>query len=192
MLSDSSPAAVPVTLTGQVITQAIAFFCFLVLPTVITLMAPRTRLELQHSPTGPTGTVTRYVFLFLPWKTEHRANVSGIRADITPEYRYRGTSVERRKGQKDVRLATGQLILSGDGSELVVQAAPDLAETVAQQGAAFIADPSAGPKTFSLYASWGLSYVLGGIATAFSAFYIFGVSMTVLMSVYRLLRPSGH
>jgi hypothetical protein len=193
MISDSDPsrAAIPESLTNLVITQAIAFFCFIIVPTTITLMVPLTHLRMEHSNRVPTVTIRRYLLIFIPWRTEQIPKVTRIRAEITPEYRYRGTSEERRKGQKGVRVATGQFAIVHDGPDVIVQAAPDLAKQIARQYDEFLADKSAGPRTVSVYASWKLSYLLGGVATALSALYLAGVGMAVLSALLKFLRALG-
>lgn len=165
---------------GHVITQAIAIVVFVIVPIVITLMAPFSTIVLEKSNAGTAVTVHRYVLVFIPWETERIENVAGMRADITAEKRYRGTVEERRKGQKGWRLATGQVaILSGD-DEVIVQAEPDLAKAIVARFDAFAASRSAAPVAIQVHASWWLSYVLGGVMTALCALYVLGVALAVV------------
>lgn len=178
-------------IAAVLVTQAIAIVVFVILPTVITLMVPFTDLEFRNTDSGLEATVRRYVLIFIPWKTERVTHVTRVRADITAEKHYQGTREERRKGQKGVQLATGQVAIIGDGPEVIVQAAPDLAKTISAQFEKFAAGNSAEPMTFSVYASWSLSWILGGVATAFCALYIVGATLAVLTFPFRLMRSSS-
>ncbi len=144
------------------ITQAIAILVFVIVPVVLTLMAPLSNIEFRKSEAGISATVVRYTLMFIPWRTERFEKVTGIRADITEAKRYQGTSEERRKGQKGYRLATGQVAIlhagpTEAGPEAIVQADPDLAKQIVTQFDDFKASESTGPLTFAVYASWSLS-----------------------------------
>lgn len=176
------------------ITQSIAVAIFVILPTVITLMVPFTNLEFKKAESSITATVVRYVLIFIPWKTEQIENVSGLRADVTAAKHYQGTSDERRKGQTGVRVATGQIVILSDKPEAIVQAAPDLAKQVVKQFDEFKSSESAGPLKVAVYASWALSYILGGVVTAFCALYLFGAAIAVLLYPFKKMRqaPNKH
>lgn len=174
-----------------VITQSIALALFVILPTVITLMAPFTNLEFKKSGSAVTATIVRYVLIFIPWKTEQIGNVSGVRADITAAKHYQGTAEERRKGQTGVRVATGQIAILSDKPEVIVQAAPNLAKEVVKQFDEFKNKESTDPLKIAVYASWSLSYILGGVATGFCALYIFGATITVLLYPFKKMRQGS-
>jgi ABC-type sugar transport system permease subunit len=176
------------SLRDRVITQAIAIVFFVIVPIVITLMVPLTNIEFRNSETGATVTVHRYVLIFIPWKTQQITNVTRVRADITAEKHYRGTSEERRKGQSGVRVATGQVAIIGDGPEVIVQAAPDLAKEISRQFDEFVVIRSPEPMTFAVYASWPLSWILGGVVTALCALYVVGATLAVLTFPFKLMR----
>jgi hypothetical protein len=182
MNSTPSNATSKPSLVGKVIAQAIAFLVFVIVPTAITLMIPLTGIQFQKSDAGTTAIVNRYVMIFFPWKTERVVNVQKVRADITAEKRYRGTSEERRKGQKGIRFATGQVAIVADGREVIVQAAPELAKDIEAQFNAFVNAETAEPLFFSVYA---LSYVLGGAATALCAFYVTCVILAIVVFPFR-------
>lgn len=182
------------------ITQSIAVVAFVLVPVAITLMAPITDLEFNRTESGVQAIVRRYVLIGFNWKTVVVPGVTDVRADITAEKRYTGTREERRKGQKGVRLATGQVALLNSGPEVIIQAAPELATEIAAKFDAFAGDGSTDDEAnsldgsslkFRVYASWGLSYVLGGIATGFAALYVFGASMKILLFPFQLLRSGS-
>jgi hypothetical protein len=209
-------------ITQVVITQAIAILVFVIVPVVLTLMAPLSNIEFRKSELGISATVVRYTLMFIPWRTERFEQVTGIRADITEAKRYQGTSEERRKGQKGYRLATGQVAIlhagpkeagpkeagpkeagpkeagpkeagpEEAGPEAIVQADPDLAKQIVKQFDDFKASESTGPLTFAVYASWSLSYILGGIATFFTALYILGAALAIVTFPLKRMRVASQ
>lgn len=180
------------SLMGTIITQTIAFVVFLVVPIVITLMVPFTDLEFRRAGDGATVTIKRYVLMFIPWQTTEIANAKALRAEITPESRYRNTAENRRKDRADtVKLATGQMVVVGDGREVIVQAAPEIAEGISDQFKQFLADRAAKPVAISVYASWRLSYLLGGAVTALAALYVIGACLAILSFPFKRKRQSN-
>jgi hypothetical protein len=174
MGSNAGSKTANTSVKSRVITQAIAVIVFVVVPILITWMASLTRVDFAKTESGTTATIQRYVLIFIPWQTERVAGVSKVEADITPAKYYRGLRSERRNGRTGVRLSTAIVTIIGDGSEVVVQTAPELAKNIPKQFDEFVASESNEPLTLQIYASWSLSYILGGIATFFCAFYIFG------------------
>lgn len=175
-------------LKSVLVTQSIAVVGFVLVPLLITLMAPLSTIMFEKSGAGTTVVVHRYVLMFIPWQTERIDNVTRIHADITPEKRYRDTRENRRKGNIGTRLATAQLEIVGDGPEVIVQADPDLAKNVAARFDAFARNAAAPPEKIEVYASWGLSYVLGGVATFLCGFYLLGATIAVLQFVWKAMR----
>jgi hypothetical protein len=185
----SNPAQTPATLKARIITQAIAIVCFLVLPVIITLVVPFTDLEFRHTGAGASVTVKRYVLTFIPWQTHRIDHVREVRAQVTSGGRYGDSSENRRLGRDGAyRYPTGQLVIVSAGPERIVQASPDKAEAIAAQFGSFANDRNAQPVRISVYASWGLSYVLGGIATFFAALYLFGAAASGLQFLLRQVR----
>jgi hypothetical protein len=162
------------------ITQLIAVLCFVLLPGAITLVAPRTGLAFSKSASGPTVTVTRYVWLVVPWRTVTVDAVSRLDVDVTARSRYANTAENRRKGRAGtVQMPTGQLTVVGAGVPAVVQVSPDTVEEVAARFKRFAAAEHADPERFPVYASWGLTYGLGGVMTFLTALYLLGAAVRI-------------
>jgi len=178
----------PTPVVTTILVQAIAVIVFIVAPITITLMVPFTDIEFRKTGGSVSVGVRRYVLVFIPWETKEILNVKALRAEITSEKKYQDTSENRRKGNTGTRLATGQLVIVNDGSEVAVQAAPELATEISKQFDQFLTSASNEPVKFSVYASWGLSYVLGGIASFFAAFYLFGALVSVVIYPFKRLR----
>lgn len=133
------------------------------------------------------ATVDRFLLMVIPWKHEKVVGTLSVQADVTEAKRYRGTVEERRKGQKGVRLATAQIVIVSGGVETFIQADPELAKRVEKEFAEFLQSNSADELSYEIYASWWLSYVLGGIATSFAVFYVFGATAQILLTSTRML-----
>jgi hypothetical protein len=179
--------AKPTSFKSILITQAIASVVFVGIPILLTYMAPLTSLRFDKTEQGMEAKVDRYLLMVIPWKHEALVGIDAVRAEVTAEKRYRGTSEERRKGQKGVRLATAQIVLACGGLESAIQANPDLAKKVEKEFAEFKQTDAASQLNYEIYASWWLSYVLGGIATSFAVFYIFGASVQIILTVTKKL-----
>lgn len=174
------------------ITQTIAIIVFVVVPIVITLVAPLSTLEFVKSGASTDVVVHRYALIFVPWRTERVENVKRLRADITDEVHYANTAENRRRGRKGTSYATGQLAIIGDGPEAIVQASPELAKEVSARFDQFAKGASAGPEIVPVYASWGLSYVLGGVVTFVFGLYVFGATVAVLQLSLKSVRISNR
>lgn len=167
--------------TANWVMQAVVALVCLGIPVLVTYMAPVTVLEYRKTATGVNATIVRYVLLAVPWRTQHVANVTRLRADVTEEFRYKNTKENRMKDRVGhTNLATGQVALISDGPEVIVQAQPGLAEELSAEFDAFAASPTAEPVRRTVYASWSLTYILGGAMTGLFAFYVFGASMAML------------
>ncbi|WP_457795994.1 hypothetical protein [Methylocystis sp. S23] len=172
------------------ITQAIAIVVFVIVPIVITLMAPLSTIEFEKSGAAIDVVVDRYVLTFVPWRTARIHDVKRLRVDITDEVHYADTVENRRRGRKGVSYATGQLAIIGDGPEIIVQAAPELAKEVSARFDQFVKSAAPAPEKISVYASWGLSYVLGGVATFLCGFYVFGATVAVFQFLWKSAQRS--
>jgi hypothetical protein len=171
----------PTTWIGVLITQAIAALVCLGVPTLVTFMAPVSVLEYRKSATGIDVRIVRYVLLAVPWRTQEIAAVSGLRADVTKEFRYKNTKENRMKDRVGhTNLATGQVAIMSDGPEVIVQAQPGLAEEIVAEFDAFAASENPAPVRRTVYASWSLTYILGGAMTALFALYVVGAGLAVL------------
>ena len=182
--------AKPTSFKSILITQAIASLVFVGVPILLTFMVPLTSLRFEKTQQGMEAKVDRYLLMVIPWKHEDLVGLEAVRADITAAKRYRGTSEERRKGQKGFRLATAQIVLACGGMESAIQADPELAKQVEKEFADFKQADGANELSYEIYASWWLSYVLGGIATGFAVLYIFGASVQIVLTMTKKLLGS--
>jgi hypothetical protein len=163
------------------ITQAIAALVCIGVPLLVTYMAPVSVLEYRKSATGVDLRIVRYVLLFVPWRTQEIASVTSLRADVTKEFRYKNTKENRMKDRVGhTNLATGQVAIVNAGPEVIVQAQPGLAEEIVAEFDAFAASANSEPIRRTVYASWSLTYLLGGAMTGLFALYVVGAALATL------------
>jgi hypothetical protein len=180
-MSGSERRSILATVRSHLVTQAIAVVCFVVVPVVITLVAPLSTIVFERTGSGTDVIVHRYALMVVPWQTERIDQVAQIRADVSSQFRYGNTAENRRKNRVGtVSYATGQVAIIGVGDELIVQAAPDLARSIAAQFKDFVADKNATTLSIPVYASWALSYVLGGVVSALCGLYLLGSLAAIL------------
>ena len=178
----------PVSLLAKIITQLIAIAIFVALPIGITLMVPFTDLDIRRTGSSAEVKIKRYLLMFIPWQTQVVPQVTELRAEITAEKRYQDTAENRRKGRVGTSLSTGQLVVVNSGPEIIVQAAPELASKISKQFAEFLVSDASDSLQLSIYANWNLSYILGGAATFFAAFYLAGALIAIVIFPFKLLR----
>jgi len=161
--------------------QAIAFFVLVLVPVGLTLMFTFTNLEFQRAGASATVTVRRYLLMFIPWQTQQIPQVKQLRPHITPSKTYRNNH-----GEKINRIGTGQVAVVSGGPEVIVPVAPELAKALPAQFDQFLATTATpAPVKTSVYANWSLSYIVGGIATFWCAFYIAGVVVSLVRMPFK-------
>lgn len=177
----------PTTWTGVAITQAIAALVCIGVPLLVTFMAPVSVLEYRKAGEGVDVRIVRYVLLFVPWRTQDIANVREFRADVTKEFRYKNTKENRMKDRVGhTNLATGQVAIVSTGPETIVQAQPGLAEEIVAEFNTFAASSDPAPVRRTVYASWSLTYILGGAMTGLCALYVVGAALATLNFLRKL------
>ncbi len=147
---NDAPTTTKAWIKNLVVTQSIAIVGFVGVPILITLVASLTDIDFEHRENGIHARVTRYVLMYFPWKTDFVEDVSEVRASNTPAKYYRGTSEERRKGQKGVQLETGQVIIAHADTEVHIDVDPKLAKEIEASFKRFQLDKSAAPIHFRL------------------------------------------
>jgi hypothetical protein len=185
-MSAAGRGSILAVIKSHLITQAIAVVCFVVVPVAITLVAPLSTIVFQKAGSETDVIVQRYALMVVPWRTERIDAVTQIRADVSSQFRYGNTAENRRKNRVGtVSYATGQVVIIGPNDEVIVQAAPDLARSIAAQFKDFVADQNADRLSIPVYASWALSYGLGGVVSFLCGLYLFGSMAAILRFLLR-------
>jgi hypothetical protein len=161
------------------ITQAIAVVGFVIVPGLVTWIAPRTTIQLATVNQQPKADVVKYIFLWVPYSHVTIAPLESARSIVTAADRHISRE-ERRRGRTGVLLADGSVLLAGGGQETQVQSTPTAAPLEAKEISAFIAAPESAPKLMTATAGWQMTYLLGGTMTALAAFYCLGACLAIV------------
>lgn len=170
------------------VTQIIAFSGCVIIPGLVTLIAPRSTVELKTINDQPAAEIKKHLFLIIPLFKTTISPLERVESIVTQEDRTI-SSKERRRGRVGVLLADGSVLLSGGGEACQVQSTPEAARREAKAITDFIAAPSNSPPTLTLTAGWRMTYLLGGAMTALAAFYCFGVVAATLKWFAALFLP---
>lgn len=169
----------PASFGSIVITQAIAIVGCVIVPGLVTWIAPRTTIRLSLVDEQPAAEVIKHVFIWIPSSTVTIRPLESARSHVTAEDR-RISKEERRRGRRGVLLADGSVFLSGGGCETQVQSTPTAAPREAEEISAFIQTRATAAKVLTATAGWHMTYLLGGVMTALAAFYCLGASLAIL------------
>jgi hypothetical protein len=176
------------TLRAVAVTQFIAFTGCVIVPGLVTLIAPRSTVELKAINDLPSAEIKKHLFLVIPLFKKTIAPLERAESIVTQEDRTI-SSEERRRGRVGVLLADGSVLLSGGGEDCQVQSTPAAARQEAKAINEFIAAPRTSPQTLTLTAGWQMTYLLGGAMTALAMLYCLGVLASLLKWFVNLVQP---
>lgn len=177
------------TITSLIITQSIAILVFVLVPVVVTSMAPRTTIRLRRFNDRASAEVTRHTLLFVPLYTTTVEPLLDAESVVEGE---KAIKEDRQRNRKAAtQIATGSVRLLGNDRETQVQSTYEDAPKQTQQIKAFIEDPSAESLTITAHAPWMLTYVLGGVMTGFAALYGIGSLLAIMRFLITSMLPTG-
>lgn len=177
------------TIRSLIITQSIAILVFVVVPVVVTFMAPRTTIRLRRSHDQVAAVVTRHTLLIVPLYTTTMEPLLDADSILQGE---KAIKEDRQRNRKaTTQIATGSVRLTGNGQDTQVQSTYEDAPVQAQQIKAFIENPAAKTLTITANAPWMLTYVLGGVMTGFAALYGIGSLLAIMRFVITSMLPVG-
>lgn len=182
----------PSTIRSTIITQAIAIFGCIVVPILVTMIAPRITVRFDRHGDHVSAHITKHVLLMVPLPTVVIDPVQEVRSHVTAGEHRRMTNEDRRRGRAEHVLADGSFFVSGPNSEYQVQSTPEAAPIQTSQLQAFLDDPASQSLEFTSTAGWKLSYLLGGIMTALAAFYCICAILATLKWIFQSLRSLLH
>lgn len=170
------------------VTQIIAFSGCVIVPGLVTLIAPRSTIELKTINSQPVAEIKKHLFIVIPLFKKTISPLERVESIVTQEDR-NISSEERRRGRVGVLLADGSVLLSGGGEDCQIQSTPEAARRETKAIADFIATPANSSQTLTLTAGWQMTYLLGGTMTALAAFYCLGVVAAILKWLATLFLP---
>lgn len=171
------------TFLGKVITQLIALLVFLVIPAIVTAVAPVSWVKFQRQGDRVTARAEVCLFFIIPFRTLTVDPVTGV------DDRTKAGSItrHRRPGTDKFTQAETQGFLSieGPNSTAEVSITPHDLESVKKKAEDFLKDPKVTELKLFVVANWKFSVIAGGLATLFAALYVFGVAGATVMFVLR-------
>lgn len=177
------------TLLGVIGSQCIAFVVCVLIPGLVTAIAPVSWVKFQRSGDRVTARVQVCLFFVVPYKTTVVDPVSGI-----DNRQVSGTeSRERRSGRHDRVTKSedeGFLVIQGVDQTAEVSVTPVDLKSVTERSEAFLKDAQATELKLFAVANWKFSVIAGGIATLLAAFYVVSIVGWMFVAIYKGLRGS--
>lgn len=181
------------SLGSKVITQAIAIVGFVVAPTLVTLIAPRTTIELRPGKYKPSAVITTHALLFVPVHLAHMDLLLDAESVVSGSKYIKEDRQRNRKASN--QLATGSVKLIGNPSDHLITSTPEDAPLQAEQIKAYIANQAYEPLLITVEPPWMLTWLLGGVMTGLAALYCVGAVLAIgrfcLMALLPGRRASG-
>lgn len=175
------------TLLGVIGSQSIAFVFCVVIPGILTAVAPVTWVKFERNGDRVTARAQVCLFFVVPYKTMVVDPVTGFdnREVAGSETR------QRRRGQHD-RVTTsedqGFLVIQGPDQTAQVSVTPVDLKSVTERSEAFLSDPQATELKLFVVANWKFSVIAGGLASLLAAFYAVCIVCWIFVTIYRSLR----
>lgn len=178
------------SLGSKVITQAIAIVGFVVVPTIVTLIVPRTNIELRGVKGQVSAEITTHALLYVPL---FRSKVDPL---LNAESHVQGSKhikEDRQRNRKaSNQMATGSVELIGNPQNLKVESNPEDAPLQAEQIKTFIENPTEEPLLITVAPPWMLSWLLGGVMTGLAALYCVGATLAIARFLLLSVIPKGQ
>lgn len=172
-----------------VITQLIGIFGFVLIPALITWIAPVSRLTFEKAGQGVRATVRQYVFFVVPFRTDIIQPVTKIE-DRVRAGRHANAD-ERRRGQRAYQAGDGTLTIVGPTRVAAITVAPTSLPDVAARARAFLERPADQPLQMTVVANWVVSVAVGGVGTGFALLYLIGSLLAIAQWMLKKLGPGS-
>ena len=170
------------------ITQSIAILVFVLVPVLVTTMAPRSTVQLRRISDNVSAEVTRHALLYVPiYRTKVESLVDAESIIHGDKYIKEDRTRNRRA---TTQIANGSVLLIGKDEKSEVQSTYDDAPVQTQLIKAFIDDPSAETAVITAKAPWMLTYVLGGVMTGLTVLYCVGAILAIARFLIMLMLPA--
>jgi hypothetical protein len=165
------------SLLSKVITQAIAIVGLVVVPGLVTLIAPRTTIKLRPGKYRPSAEITTHALLFVPVCLAHMDLLLDAESVVSESKYFKEDRQTNRKAS--TQSATGSVKLIGNPSDHLITSTPEDALLQADQIKAYIAKRAYEPLLITVEPPWMLTWLLGGIMTGLAALYCVGVVLGI-------------
>jgi len=167
------------TIYSVMLTQMIAVLGFVVVPSLVTFIAPVTTVRMYKTADGVSADVTKYILLFVPLFRTTVERVEDIESHVTTAD-WNVSKEERRRGRTGVLVADGSVIIVGANLVYQVQSTPKDCMVEAKNLRQYLETKEAQSYSVTITAGWLFSYLLGGVMTGLAIIYCVGASLGLL------------
>lgn len=171
---------------GKVIAQLVAWLVCVVVPGVITGIAPVTWIKFQRQGDHVTARADVCLFFIIPYRTLAVDPVISFgdrtKSGSVSRYRRSGTTDKYVQGESE-----GFLLIQGPHSGAEVPVTPADLPSVVKKSQAFLKDPQATELKLFVVSNWKFGVLFGGLASSLTVLYVFGVTVTFGQLVLRKL-----
>lgn len=167
------------TVYSVMLTQMIAVLGFVVVPSLVTFIAPVTTVRMYKTADGVSADVTKYVLLFLPLFHTTVERVEDVESHVTTAD-WNVSKEERRRGRTGVLVADGSVLIVGANLVYQVQSTPKDCMVEAKNLRQFLETTEAESYSVTITAGWLFSYLLGGVMTGLAILYCLGATLAIL------------
>ncbi|MFO1482841.1 MAG: hypothetical protein U1F71_05680 [Verrucomicrobiaceae bacterium] len=178
------------SLKSIVITQLIAFVGFVLVPALVTMIAPVSWVKFQRQGDRISVRAQTCLFFVVPFRT-----VSVDPLIAVDERTLTGSITnERRVGRQDIKRRAddeGFLVMKGPEQSAEVQVSPASLKSVLEKANAFLKDPAATDLKMFVVANWKFSVGGGGFVSLLTLLYLVGVTLAIGKGILTFVRRVG-
>lgn len=178
-----------VTLGGWLFSQGFVLLFCLVLPALLTAIAPVSWLTLRREGSKVHAQGQVCMFFLFPYRKYELAGVDHVGKNID-----RGKKIRRLPSEpvnKPTRYEEdeGFLIIGSGERSFTLSTSPYSLDRVVGEVNAFLSDQQAASTTFFLPANWKFSVLFGGACSLATILYVGGITLWALRCVWQLVVP---
>lgn len=178
------------SLKSIVITQLIAFVGFVLVPALVTMIAPVSWVKFQRQGDRISVRAETCLLFVVPFRT-----VSVDPLIAVDERTLTGSITnERRVGRQDIKRRAddeGFLVMKGPEQSAEVQVSPASLKSVLEKANAFLKDPAATDLKMFVVANWKFSVGGGGFVSLLTLLYLVGVTLAIGKGILTFVRRVG-
>ena len=184
-----APASPPrdprtVTLRGRIISQGFVLVFCVVLPALLTAVAPVSWLTLRREGDKVHARGEVCMFFIFPYRTYELAGVDHVGKTIDPGKKIRRMRSEPVNRPTRYEEDEGFLIIASGEQSFTLSTSPYSLDRVVSEVNAFLSDQHAGSTTLFLPANWKFSVLFGGACSLATILYICGITLWTLQCVW--------
>jgi hypothetical protein len=175
---------------GKIIAQLLGWLVCIVVPGVVTAIAPVSWIKFQRQGDHVTARADICFFFVIPYRTLTVDPVTSVgnrtKSGSINRYRRSGKADEYIRAESE-----GFLQIQGPHHEIEVPVTPADIESVVKKAGAFLQDPQAAELKLFVVANWKFSILFGGLASLMTVLYLGGVIAALGLFLLRKLGLAG-